>query len=185
MVSCLFTSHQMRSQRILHMLWTTEKRYFILCSLSKIIASIYTITIQPVPRQPLILRLTVKSILRHAPGHEHADVKNRFKPLQLKQCLSPHLLWRQCPLFSSFLCDFNDFKLLGIYSYSLTKYGDNTNSTTRNYSPEFAVTGMSMKCKGALLTNRQVAHISFRHIILCVFMKGMTSLRARLTLNSL
>ena len=47
----------------------------------------------------------------------------------------------------------------------------NTYNTTRNYSPreEFAVTGMSMKCKGALLTNRQVAHISFRHIIfMCV-----------------
>ena len=34
---------------------------------------------------------------------------------------------------------------------------------------EFAVTGMSMKCKGALLTNRQVAQISLRHIIfICV-----------------
>ena len=40
-------------------------------------------------------------------------------------------------------------------------------STTRNYSPmeELAVTGMSMKCKGALHTNQPIAHISFRHII--------------------
>ena len=54
----------------------------------------------------------------------------------------------------------------------------NTGNTTRNYSlmEEFAVTRMSMKCKGALLTNQQVAHIS---LSLCVFMRKNDKLKSK------
>ena len=57
----------------------------------------------------------------------------------------------------------------------------NTRDTTRNYSPieEFAVTGMSMKCKKALLTNCQVAHISSRHIIFMCVMRRTDKLKTK------
>ena len=56
-----------------------------------------------------------------------------------------------------------------------------TYSTTRNYSPreEFAMTRMSMKYKGILLINQQVAHISFRYIIICVFIRRNNKLESK------
>ena len=129
-------------------------------------------------------RTTDRPIVCH--GGEHANTttpttngmvativeesKNRFTG-QLKQCLSPPLLWWRCPHFSAFcvfLMSTNRLVFSHIVWQNMALY--NTYSTTRNYSlrEESAVTGMSMKCKGALLTNWQVAHISFRHIIFII-----------------
>ena len=44
---------------------------------------------------------------------------------------------------------------------------------------EFAETGMSMKCKGALLINGQVAHISFRKIIFMCDMRKNDKLKSK------
>ena len=57
----------------------------------------------------------------------------------------------------------------------------NTSNTIRNYSPrdKFAVTGMSMKCKGALITNQQVAQISLRHIIFIGVMRRNNKLKSK------
>ena len=82
-----------------------------------------------------------------------------YKPLYLKQCLSTPLLW--CQLFFQKSVFFQSSNRWGVSLKIIAKMGGNCNhtiSTAPGENPN--ANGLSMKCEGALPTNRQLAHIS-------------------------